>query len=93
MEMLKPDDQFHAGKSGQEFKEILASKLKNYPYEKFGLDLSDVSYMDTYSFRLVFDSLPKFSVVIPPKASKVVEMYDLWVDSKKGLKKSIKELV
>jgi hypothetical protein len=51
------------------------------------LDLSEVPYMDTTGFRAVFDRLPKFKKVIPPKNQHIVDMYNTWLDSKKGLSK------
>ena len=86
MKMLKPPSDFHAGKSsGPDFKKIL--KTLDYPKKRYGLDLSDVIFMDTYTFRLVFDYMSKFDKIIPPKSDHVVMVYDIWVDSKKGLKK------
>ena len=87
MEVLKPEPQFHGGQSGQDFKVLLKEKLKDYPEKKFILDLSEVVFMDTYTFRLVFDNLPKFNEIIPPKDSWVIDRYDEWLDSKKGLSK------
>ena len=51
------------------------------------LDLSEVPYMDTTGFRAVFDRLPKFKKVIPPKNQHIVDIYNTWLDSKKGLSK------
>jgi hypothetical protein len=54
---------------------------------KVTLDLSEVRYMDTTGFRAVFDRLPKLSGLIPPLESHIVDMYNSWLDSKKGLTK------
>ena len=87
MEIIKPPEQFRAGTESTLFREMLKTKLSYYPSKQFCLDLSDVDYMDTFTFRIVFDFLSKFTEVIPPKNERVIEIYDIWVDSKKGLKK------
>jgi hypothetical protein len=43
--------------------------------------------MDSHGFRLIFDNLSIFTKITPPKSSHIIEMYDMWLDSKKGLKK------
>jgi hypothetical protein len=52
------------------------------------LNLYDVVCMDAGSFRLVFNYLSKFKKVIPPKNKHLVDLYDMWLDSKKGLSKN-----
>lgn len=87
MKMIRPPKDFHAGtailKTIKEFEEA----TKDYPYTQCGLDLSDVIYMDSHSFRVVFNFLSKFPVVIPPKDPHIIDMYNIWLDSKKGLSK------
>ena len=88
METIKPASDFHAGLSGQAFREELKSLFKSQqPGEHYCLDLSEVTYMDTYTFRLVFDYLPNFRKVIPPESDHVVKVYNGWLDSKKWLTK------
>lgn len=43
--------------------------------------------MDTEAFRFVFDNLPRFTKVIPPKSNVVIDKYNSWLDTKKGLEK------
>ena len=81
-----PPHQIHGG-NRREVEKLFETMTVNYPDTKVHLDLSQVDYMDTAGFRLVFNYLSKFPKVTPPKSEKVIEMYDLWVDSKKGLKK------
>jgi len=87
-EVIKPPDDFHAGSKIDLFRRDLEERRKVYPGRQYTLDLSDVVFMDSFSFRVVFDFLPMFGVVIPPRSKKVIEMYDLWLDSKKGLSKN-----
>lgn len=51
------------------------------------LDLSEVIFMDSFGFRMIFDYLDIFTKVTPPKCQHVVEQYNAWLDSKKSLKK------
>lgn len=89
MKQLKPDNEFRAGRNILEFRHKIQEETKDYPQcEDICLDLSDVIFMDSFSFRLVFDFLPKFKKVIPPKNKHIVELYDQWLDSKKGLAKN-----
>ena len=87
MKMIKPPNDFHMGTDLVTFIKILKEETKLYPQVQVGLDLSEVVCMDSGSFRVVFDFLSKFPVVIPPKDPHIIEMYDMWLDSKKGLSK------
>jgi hypothetical protein len=90
MMLIKPPNDFHAGTKILDIKKEWDLYRKDYftsgPYD-YHLDLSEVIYMDSASFRLVFDYLPIFKKVTPPKSTYVIEMYNMWLDSKKGLKK------
>jgi len=90
MEIIKPPRDWHAGTEIVKFREMLKEKVKEYPQKQYTLDLSDVWYMDSFSFRIVFDFLSIFSVVIPPKDEHIIFMYNQWLDSKKGLNKGYK---
>lgn len=87
MEIIKPPNNFHAGTDITKLRKEWGEKRKTYPQNQFILDLSDVIYMDSSSFRVVFDFLPMFGVVIPPRNFHIIEMYNMWLDSKKGLSK------
>lgn len=87
METIKPPNDFHAGTAIIEMHKNWSEKRKTYPSNQYLLDLSDVVFMDSHSFRIVFNFLPMFSKVIPPRNNHIVEMYDAWLDSKKGLSK------
>jgi hypothetical protein len=54
---------------------------------RYCLDLSEVEYADSMGFRLLFDFLSVFTEIIPPKNRRIVEDYNTWLDSKKGLSK------
>ena len=85
MKMIKPPNDFHAGSTFEFFKIELAQAV--YLHEEVCLDLSEVIYMDTDSFRLVFDFMPRLKRIIPPKDRWSIKRYDEWLDSKKGLSK------
>lgn len=55
---------------------------------KYHLDMSDVIFMDSHGFRLIFDYLSVFPKITPPKDTHIIEMYNIWLDSKKGLTKN-----
>lgn len=90
MEVIKPPNDWHAGTEIIKFREMLKEKALEYPQKQFTLDLSDVEYMDSFSFRVAFDFLSIFSIVIPPRNQHIINMYNIWVDSKKGLSKGIR---
>lgn len=87
MEIVKMPPEFRAGTNLTEIKKDWTEKRKHYPDYQYTLDLSDVIYMDSMSFRLVFDFLPMFTKVIPPKSQQIIDWYNEWLDSKKGLSK------
>lgn len=89
MVLVKPPNDFHAGTKIVEMKKLWDFYRISYHHgtDKYHLDLSEVIYMDSASFRLVFDYLPIFTKVTPPNSKFVIEMYDMWLDSKKGLSK------
>ena len=87
MNILKPDNEFRAGTRIGEFAKLLEESTAGYPLSQTTLDLSEVIYMDSFSFRLVFNYLPKLTAVVPPKNQQVIDMYNFWLDSKKGLAK------
>lgn len=88
IEIIKPPSELRAGQDIVGIRKSWEEKRKNYPQSQFTLDLSEVVYMDSYGFRLVFDFLSMFGVVVAPKDTHIIEMYDFWLDSKKGLKKN-----
>lgn len=86
MKTYKAPQDIYAGNAlsiKKEFKMI----TKNYPQEKYHLDLSDVTFMDSFGCRVIFDYWSKFPKITPPKSEHVIELYDTWLDSKKGLSK------
>ena len=86
--IVKPPSDFHAGVKSRDFNRYTLEMIgAGGPSINYTLDLSDVIYMDTRTFRIVFNLMPSFETIIPPKSEKVIERYDFWVDSKKGLKK------
>lgn len=89
METIKAPKELRAGTEIVVMRNQL--EMVRLDYYDFGrlchLDLSDTIYMDSYGFRLVFDFLPVFSKVTPPKDPHIVYMYNMWLDSKKGLSK------
>jgi hypothetical protein len=87
IEIIKPPNDWHAGTQITIFRRMLIEKSMEYPKKQFMLDLSEVEYMDSCSFRVVFDFLPMFGKVIPPKIKHIIMMYDQWLESKKGLEK------
>lgn len=87
MRVIKPPPDFSAGTATSGFVSCLEKELRKNKKTEFCLDLSEVLYMDTFSFRAVFNLLPMITQVIPPKDQHIVEIYNLWLDSKKGLKK------
>ena len=87
MIFMKPDSEFRAGTSILQFIKELEINTSDYPLEQVTLDLSDVIFMDSFSFRVVFDYLPKLNKVIPPQNQHIIDMYNLWLDSKKNLSK------
>jgi len=86
---IKPSDSFHAGTEAIAFKRRLQNIIKDMSKTGMGvcLDLSDVLYMDTCTFRIVFDMLPSIEKVIPPSQNHIVDTYNTWLDGKKGLSK------
>lgn len=66
---------------------MLEELTKNYPQEKHHLDMSNVNFMDSMGFRVIFNLLPVFPKVTPPKSELVIKWYNEWLDSKKGLSK------
>lgn len=87
IEIIKPPSDFHTGTDCSKFRKMLERKRLQHPSKKFTLDLTDVRYMDTATFRIVFDFKSIFTKILPPECKKVNEMYDIWVESKKGLSK------
>ncbi len=86
--IIKPSDHFHAGTESRDFERYTLERMGGSgPSVKYTLDLSDVIYMDTMTFRIVFNLMPQFETIIPPESKMVIERYDLWLDFKKGLKK------
>jgi hypothetical protein len=88
MKMIKAPAEFRAGTAILEFIKLLEEETKDYPQTRVGLDLSEVVYMDSHSFRVVFNFLSKLPVVIPPKSQHIIDMYNTWLDGKKGLRKN-----
>lgn len=84
MEVIKPA--FNELRGGT-FILTFRNKLSGLNTTDNTLDLSDIVFMDSTGFRLVFDFLPKFRSVVPPKNPHIIEMYNVWLDSKKGLTK------
>ena len=82
-----PPKQIRGGIELANTREIFRKITENYPYTKVHLDLSSVEYMDTSGFRLIFDFKSKFPKITPPKCEHICELYDVWVESKKGLSK------
>lgn len=82
---LSPDPEFRAGTRILEFTQIIEREVELGSL--LTLDLSNVVYMDSASFRLVFDLLPQIQKLIPPPNPHIVMMYNQWLDSKKGLSK------
>lgn len=82
---IKPPNDFHAGTGASAFKIKLDQEIKQHDVT---LDLSDVLYMDSFTFRIVFDFLSRLEKVIPPKNQHIIDNYNLWLDSKKGLTKN-----
>lgn len=81
MTTVKPPNDFKAGKTVSNFDGYV-----EYAYEQCNeltLDLSDVIYMDSASFRWVFENSPKFKKIIKPKSKWVVETYNVWIEGKK----------
>lgn len=88
VEIIKPPVEIRAGSDIVIIRKQWGEKRITYPQSQFTLDLSEVVYMDSYGFRLIFDFLSMFGEVIPPKDPHIIEMYNLWLDSKKGLFKN-----
>lgn len=84
---IAPPDRFHGGFDLHVFRTYLETTFKKNPNIQYTLDLSEVEFMDTSAFRVVFDFLPKFKKVIPPTQPHIIEVYNVWLDSKKGLYK------
>lgn len=84
---IKPNFDFRAGNKLSVFRIGLMHDISTQQDMDFILDLSEVDYMDTASFRLVFDLMPSLKSIIPPKIHKCIEDYNDWLDGKKGLKK------
>jgi hypothetical protein len=89
MEIIKAPNEIRGGTKIIEFERFLNTCQFAYfnGYEKYELDLSDVIFMDSSGFRLIFNFLPIFNKVIPPKNQHIIDMYNFWLDSKKGLSK------
>lgn len=87
MRVITPPADFKSGTEANLFRTMLEVESKNYPVQKFSLNLSDVFYMDSDTFRIIFDYMYMFSEVIPPKKQHVIDMYNDWLDSKKCLAK------
>lgn len=81
-----PPKELRGGTQIQETRKQFEMITKNNPHANLHLDLSGVEYMDTTGFRLIFDFKSSFSKITPP-INHIVEMYDFWVGSKKGLSK------
>ena len=86
--ILKAPSEFRAGSGIVMFREELIKATSTYPEDKVCLDLSDVVFMDSFSFRLVFDFMPKLPKIIPPRSLHVIESYNDWLNGKKGLCKN-----
>lgn len=88
IEVVKPPPEIRSGTDLASIRQSWSEKSKAYPATQYTLDLSDVVFMDSAGFRLIFDYLSIFGEVIPPKDPHIIGMYDMWLDSKKGLKKN-----
>lgn len=88
IEIYKAPSELRAGTEIVKIRKQWSAMRAYYPSSQYTLDLSEVIYMDPYGFRLIFDFLSIFGQVIPPKDTNLIEMYDLWLDSKKGLNKN-----
>lgn len=86
---IKAPSELRAGNNIDVMRHQLSGLERNYYSSdiKYHLDLSEVIFMDSSGFRLVFDYLSIFSKVTPPKDTHIVELYNTWLDSKKGLSK------
>jgi len=82
--VIKPPNDF---KSGTEFSNLKLLWLQELTSGNTQLDLSDVIYMDTGTMRYIFDIMSSFSKITPPRSEHVVNRYNDWLDSKKGLSK------
>lgn len=89
MELIIAPKEIRSGTEIHKFRSQLDIYRKEYYLgnNKYHLDMSDVIFMDSTGFRTIFDFLPIFTKVTPPKSQWVIETYNLWLDSKKGLEK------
>lgn len=81
MTTVKPNPDFKSGQTLSNFDSYVEYAYENSDY--LTLDLSDVIYMDSGSFRWVFENSNKFKKILYPKSEYVINNYNLWVESKK----------
>ena len=83
--LIKAPKDFRCGVESVKFEHSLNSLVNTF--DDIVLDLSEVEFMDSFTFRIVFDFFPDVKKIIPPKNKHTIDRYNDWLDSKKGLLK------
>lgn len=87
MKKITLKGEIHAG-NFKKTRDILDKAAKEYPEVKKQLDLSEVTFMDSKGFRVIFNYLSFFPKITPPNSKWVIKMYNTWLDGKKNLEKN-----